>query len=230
MAKFELKERVRKLRREGFPINQIKNEMKLSKSTVSNWCRDIILTEAQYKKIKKEHIFKTQKGRLLGAEMNKNKRLEAIKDAEKFGKKFIRKISKRELLLIATALYWSEGSKSEYTFGFVFVNSDPEIIFIMKLFLINILHVPKEDIVCSIQINRIHEKRIGDVLSFWKKLLNLQDSQFRKPYYVNTKVNKVYQNYENYYGICRLMVRRSTNLKYKILGLIKAMKNDIMSA
>lgn len=36
MAKFELKERVRKLRREGFPINQIKNEMKLSKSTVSN--------------------------------------------------------------------------------------------------------------------------------------------------------------------------------------------------
>lgn len=162
--------------------------------------------------------------------MNKNKRLKAIKEAEIFGNKFIKKISKRELLLIATALYWSEGLKSDYTFGFVFVNSDPEMIFIMKLFLINILNVPKEDIVCSIQINRIHEKRIGIVLSFWKKLLNLRDSQFRKPYYVSTKVNKVYQNYENYYGICRLMVRRSTNLKYKILGLIKAMKNDIMSA
>ena len=194
MAKYELKEKVRKLRREGFPINKIKDELGLSKSTVSYWCRDIILSEAQYQKIKKEHIFKTQKGRLVGAEMNKNKRLNAIKDANVFGKKLIKKISKRELLLIATALYWSEGSKSERTSGFIFVNSDPEMILVMKLFLIYILKIPEQDIVCSIQINRIHEKRINAVLSFWKKLLDLQDNQFRKPYYVNTQNSKVYKN------------------------------------
>lgn len=228
MAKYELKEKARELRRGGFPINKIKEELKLSKSTVSAWCRDIVLTEEQYKKIKKEHILKTQKGRLLGAEMNKNKRLSAIKSAEVFGESLIKKISKRELLLIATALYWSEGSKSERTSGFIFVNSDPEMILLMKLFLVNILNIPKQDIVCSIQINRIHEKRIKIVLNFWKKLLNLPDSQFRKPYYVNTKVNKVYQNYENYYGICRLIMKRGMNLKYKMLGLIKAMKNDIL--
>ena len=228
MSKYELKEKARELRKSGFPINQIKDELKLSKSTVSFWCRDIVLTKEQYKKIKKEHIFKTQKGRLIGAQMNKNKRLNAIKEADILGKKLIKKISKRELLLIATALYWSEGSKSERTSGFIFVNSDPEMILLMKLFLVNILNIPKKDIVCSIQINRIHEKRIKIVLNFWKKLLNLPDNQFRKPYYVNTKVSKIYQNYENYYGICRLLVRKGMNLKYRMLGLIKAVKGDVL--
>ncbi|OIO29902.1 hypothetical protein COX93_02555 [Candidatus Nomurabacteria bacterium CG_4_10_14_0_2_um_filter_30_12] len=228
MSKYELKGEAQKLRREGYPINEIKKKLGLSKSTVSLWCRDIILTEEQYKKIKKEHIFKTQKGRLIGAQMNKNKRINAIKDANILGRKLIRKISKRELLLIAIALYWSEGSKSDRTSGFIFINSDPEMILVMKLFLINVLHIPLEEIVCSIQINRIHEERIDKVLNFWKKLLQLQNSQFRKPYYVNTKVNKVYDNYENYYGICRLAVRKGMNLKYRMLGLIKAIKEDIL--
>jgi orotate phosphoribosyltransferase-like protein len=34
MAKYELKEKAQKLRKEGFPINQIKDKLKLSKSTV----------------------------------------------------------------------------------------------------------------------------------------------------------------------------------------------------
>lgn len=228
MSKYELKIEAQKLRKEGFPINEIKDKLGLSKSTVSFWCRDIILTEEQYKKIKKEHILKTQKGRLIGAQMNKNKRLNAIKEADNLGKKIIKNISKRELLLIATALYWNEGSKSDSTSGFIFVNSDPEMILIMKLFLVDVLHILSEEIICSIQINRIHEQRISMVLSFWKKLLNLQNSQLRKPYYINTKVKKIYDNYENYYGVCRLIVRRGKNLKYRMLGLIKAIKEDIL--
>ena len=230
MSKYQLKIEAQRLRREGLPINEIKNKLGLSKSTVSVWCRDIILNEEQHRQIKKDHIAKTKKGRLIGAQMNKNKRLCAIVDAEVFGKKLVKKISKREVLLIATALYWSEGSKSDRTSGFVFVNSDPEMILVMKLFLIEVLHIPHEEIICSIQINRIHEERIEIVLNFWKKLLNLPDSQLRKPYYIDTKVSKVYANYSNYYGTCRLIVKRGMNLKYKMLGLIKALKEDILSA
>ena len=165
----------------------------------------------------------------MGAESNRKKKRDAISDANDWGKQHIKKISKRELLLVAAALYWSEGSKSDSTSGFIFVNSDPEMVLVIKLFLVNVLNIPIKEMVCSIQINRIHEKRINTVLSFWKKLLNLQNSQFRRPYYVNTKVSKVYDNYENYYGVCRLVVRKGKNLKYKMLGLIKAMKYDILS-
>lgn len=103
------------------------------------------------------------------------------------------------------------------------------MILIMKEFLLNVIKISKEDLVCSIQINRIHESRIGVVLNFWQKLLELPKSQFREPYYINSRVNKIYENYDNYYGVCRLIVRRSMSLKYKMLGLIKVMKNKTLS-
>lgn len=228
MAKYNKRIKARLMREGGTSIIVIARQLGVSKSSVSAWCRDVILTEKQFEKLRKNKGISLTTGQRMGAEANKNKRLDAIKKTEIFGKNLIKKISKRELLLIATALYWSEGSKSEHTSGFIFVNSDPDMILLMKLFLVNILNISEQDIVCSIQINRIHEKRIKIVLNFWKKLLNLPDNQFRKPYYVNTKSSKVYQNYENYYGICRLIVKRSMNLKYKMLGLIKALKNDIL--
>ena len=215
------------MRKDGISIVTIAKELGVSKSATSLWCRDILLTSEQIEKLKKQKG--SAMGRWMGAESNRRKKLNAINIANDWGKKHIKKISKRELLLIATALYWSEGSKSDSTSGFIFVNSDPEMIIVMKLFLVNVLQIPSKEIVCSIQINRIHEKRINMVLNFWKKLLHLRNSQFRKPYYVNTKVSKVYDNYENYYGICRLIVRKGKNIKYRMLGLIKALKGDILS-
>ena len=229
MSKYDKRVKAQVMRKEGVSIIVIAQELGVSKSSVSEWCRDITLTEEQFEKLRKNKGVSLTKGQRMGAETNKKKRLDAIKDAEIRGQELIKKISKRELLLIATALYWSEGSKSDRTSGFIFVNSDPEMVLVMKYFLVNVLNISVEDIVCSIQINRVHEKRITRVLNFWEKLLDLPNNQFRKPYYVNTKISKVYDNYENYYGICILVVRRGKNLKYRMLGLIKALKGDILS-
>jgi hypothetical protein len=167
---------------------------------------------------------------MMGATVNKEKKQNAIRVAHVFGKKLINKVSKKELILIVTALYWAEGSKSESTSRFMFINSDPEMILIVKKFLIFCMDISPKDIFCSIQINRIHEKRIGLVLNFWKNLLGLPDEQIKKPYFINTKVSKVYENYNDYFGVCRLIVSKSTHLKYGMLGLIDALKNNILSA
>lgn len=230
MSKYNERIKARELRKNGVSIVIIASILGVTKSSVSAWCRDIILTQEQNLKLEKNKGVSVTTGQRMGAEANKNMRLSAIRNAESYGQQMIKKVSTRELLLIATALYWSEGSKSSRTSGFMFVNSDPEMIRVMELFLIDVLGIPKRDLVCSIQINRIHENRIEKVLSFWEKLLQLPRDQFRKPYYVNTKVTKVYDNYDNYHGICRLGVRRGMNLKYRMIGLIKAMKENILSA
>ncbi len=224
MVKYVLRIKARKLRQKGKPLNEICRRLAVSKSTASLWCRDIIFSERLMSKIEQSHIVKTSKGRLLGAKMNKDKRRSAIKEADEFGVKSVGIVSKRELSLIATALYWSEGSKSEHSTSFQFVNSDPQMIVIIKKFLTDVMEIPVSDLVCSIQINKIHKKRINKVLSFWKNLLDLSNEQLRKPYFIDTKISKVYENYDNYYGICRLIVRRSSVLKYRMLGLIKALK------
>jgi len=217
------------MRGKGISIIVIAKKLGVSKSTVSLWCRDIVLTDKQNQKLEKNKGISVKTGQRMGAEANKNKKLNVVQLADTWSEKVVGKISKRELLLVATALYWSEGSKSEQSSGFRFINSDPGMILFMKKFLKEYMDIQDEDLICSIQINKVHEPRIGKVLSFWINLLHLQDKQFRKPYFITTKSQKVYENYDDYYGICKLMVRRSSGLKYKMLGLIKSLKTVHMS-
>ncbi len=230
MSKYDKRLIAHEMRRKGISISVIAKEPGVSKSTASKWCLDIPLTEEQKKNLLQNSSIGAKRGQQLGAETNKKKRSDAIKEADAWGMDTVSKISSREALLIATDLYWSEGAKSDSTSRFVFANSDPEMILLMKNILIRVMGIQKNDIVCTIQINRIHEPRIETVLNFWKKLLKLEDSQLRKPYYVNTKLSKIYENHDNYYGVCRLIVRKSKPLKYKILGLIKGVRRGIMSA
>jgi len=230
MSKFEEKLRAREMRRKGLSLLAISRKLSVTKGTVSIWCNDITLTKTQVDKlINNRNKFLTT-GQMMGAAVNKRKKQEVLKNADEFGKKLIGKISKRELMLIATALYWAEGSKTDSTSRFMFINSDPDMVLLVKKFLITVVDVSPDDIVCSIQINKIHEERIDVVLNFWKNLLRLQKEQMRKPYFVDTKTKKVYENYDSYFGVCRLIVSKSSQLKYKMRGLIKALKGSLLSA
>jgi orotate phosphoribosyltransferase-like protein len=67
MAKFELKAKVQALRKQGMSLKQIMREVDISKSTASLWCREIVLTEAQRRVLKKKMIEGGHAGRLKGA-------------------------------------------------------------------------------------------------------------------------------------------------------------------
>ena len=83
------------------------------------------------------------------------------------------------------------------------------------------MKIKPEEIMPRISINEIHHPRISTVLKFWAELLSLPIAQFGNPWYIHAKVNKVYENYDSYYGILRLGIRNGTMLKYKMLSLIE---------
>lgn len=126
--------------------------------------------------------------------------------------------------------YWCEGSKTDNTSSFVFVNSDPQMVLVVKKFLLSVWEIPLEDITFRIQINLIHKNRINRVLNFWRNLLKLREDQIKLPYFIKTKVRKVYENHDDYYGVCRLIIKRSGFLKYRMNGLIRALKSIILPA
>lgn len=229
MSKAILKIEAIKLRKKGLPLGDISKKLKISKSTASLWCRDIKMSDDLINKIKINHYLKTNKGRLIGARMNKEKKLRSIHRANNWGTRIVNKINRKEAIMILTALYWSEGSKTDNSTGFQLINSDPYMILLVKNILTKYFKINQSDFVCSIQINEIHRPRIKIVLNFWENLLELSDRQIRKPYFIKTKNHKIYENYDNYYGICKLIVKKSTNLKYIMLGLIKALKDSNMS-
>ncbi len=226
MSKYDLRIKARKMRRRGESIVVISRFLKASKSSVSLWCRDIILTPVQFEKLRLNKGVSVTTGQRMGAEANKRKKLIVIESSKEWARKVIKKVSKRDLALIASALYWCEGSKADSTSTFIFVNSDSQMVLFMKNFLVSVMSVPEEDIVCAIQINKIHKKRIDKVLIFWRNLLNLSSSQIRKPYFINTKIRKIYDNYDTYFGVCRLFVRKGKHIKYKMLGLIESLKRE----
>lgn len=127
--------------------------------------------------------------------------------------------------MIGVALYWAEGSKTDSTYGFNFINTDPDMIKLMCVWLCNIAGIDKKDIKACVCINSTHKYRINDVLKFWSSLLKLPLSQFSDTYFSKVKRKNTYQNHENYYGLLRLRVVKSANLRYKIQGLIGIIKD-----
>ncbi|MDD5318649.1 MAG: helix-turn-helix domain containing protein [Candidatus Pacebacteria bacterium] len=214
-----------KLRKKGYSIKDIAVRLKVSKSSASVWCSDIMLTSAQRSFLAKKAHNAGLKGRMMGAQANKNKKIENIKKYEKIGGKYIGKISKRERTLIAVALYWAEGSKKDGPFSCV--NSDPWMIKIIYRWLREDLDVQKKDFVIRVAINLSHKVRIGDVLKFWSNLLDLPREFFKPTSFIKTTQKKVYQNHNTYYGTLILRVRKSTNLKYRMLGLIEGIKTNL---
>jgi hypothetical protein len=214
-----------KLRRSGIAINIIAKRLKVSKSSVSIWCRDIVLSEQQREKLRQSQIAAGGRGRMIGAEMNRQKRLGQILHYEEEGKRVIGKLSERDKFMIGLGLYWGEGVRA-FNSTTAIVNSDPSITLFGLQWFIDILGVRKEDIRPYIYISGAHKFRASEIVGFWSKLLNIPKHQFPALIFIKSRSKKVYENHNSYYGVIALRVRRGTSLKYKILGLIKACKED----
>jgi hypothetical protein len=218
MARFEEKLIARNIRRRGKSIKDIAKELNIGKSTISIWCRDIKLSAKQIENVYKNGLKKSLLGGLIGAEVNHQKKLKEIDTRYKEASRIVGKLSVRDLLIAGICLYWAEGSKTKGRF--IFVNSDPVMIKVIFIFLTKILKIDKNLIKPTIQINLIHQPRIKKVMKFWSRFLDIPLDKFGKSYFIKTAHKKVYENYNNYYGIVRLQVLKGSSLQYKMLGFI----------
>ena len=218
MAKSSEKLVARNLRKEGKSLGEIAKKLSVSKSIVSLWCRDIILTPQQLEVLLKQKG--SAMGRWIGAETNRKKKRECIEKNKKEAFTMLKKISDRDLLIAGLCLFWGEGSKTGSRF--IFINSDPIMLKIMKSFLIDILKIDKNQIRATIQINSVHKSRIKEITSFWSKYLKIPLEHFGNPYYIYVTPKKIYENFDVYKGVLRLRVLQGSNLQYKMLGLLEA--------
>jgi predicted transcriptional regulator len=226
MAKTKEKNVATSLRRKGMSIKDISKTLHVSRSSVSVWCSNILLTKKQEESLREKMISAGHKGRLLGAEKQKKKREEIIQKYKEEGLKNIQDIDSRDLLMIGIGLYLGEGNKTGNKFQFT--NSNPDIICIMLLWLTKIFKIKKSHIVLNVLINGIHVKRELRVRRFWSQITNIPEKQFNKTIFIKSKNKKMYENFSNHFGTLVIRVRKSSLLQYKILGLCHAsIKNTI---
>jgi len=222
MSKVVEKTQARILRKKGLSINKIAVLLNVSKGSVSIWCEDISLSPKQLVNLKVSKIKGGNVGRLKGAYINKQKRLNAIEKHNSFGKAEIGKLSNRDLMLLGVGLYWGEGSKGDRGSPTIMVNSDPNVILMAMRWFQEILGVENKEFRPYIYISEIHKSRENKIMNYWIRTLKIPKKQFLHIIFLKGRPKKKYENYNSYYGILALRVRRSSDLKYRILGLIAA--------
>jgi len=166
-------------------------------------------------------------GRMLGALMNKKKKEERVNYHLEEGKNQIASLTRREFLIAGLALYWAEGTKKRGNLAFT--NSDPEMIMFAKKWLEEEIGVDAKDFRPRIYINAIHEVRLPIVADYWSKKLGIPEDQFAKSVLLIRPPRKTYESYDNYFGVLSFEVRKGTDRKYKVLGLIEALKSAKVS-
>lgn len=221
MAKFKEKFIARKLRKEGRSIGDIAKLVNASKSSVSIWCSDIFLSEIQRSNLYQVDICAARRGSVVANENRKRERLIRLNFYKLIGIKKIGELSERELFLIGAALYWAEGGKNQRKV--VFINSDPKMILLWVVWVIECLKITKERLVCRVEINEKCRKYLNKIENYWSNLTGIPITQFRKASLKHSRGNKVYKNNISYRGSLQLTVKRGTNLNYEILGYIEGL-------
>lgn len=223
MAKLQVKVKAIGLRRSGLSCIEIAEQLNISKETVSIWCRDIQLSSEEVELFIAKRRDARNRGRLMGANTNRELREQRVREAEQWAKGIIgNSLSERDVLLTGIGLYWGEGAKGR---KLTFTNSSPDILFFIKKWFELVLAVPPEDFLVRVYINEAHRERYATVKSFWMERLSLPGEQFYEPTFLKTRLRKVYENHETYYGVVALRIRKSTALQNKILGLVRAVNN-----
>ena len=218
------KETAKILRKGGMSLGDISEKLHITKSTLSFWCKDIILKESAILKIKTKGKIKSIQGLLRYSEFKRKERMERNILQKQEGVTGLGTLSSRDILMIGIGLYWGEGYKYENG-EFGFTNSNPYMIrFYFKW--LKIWNVEKDSLIFRLTLNEFFRKEEKNILAFWINFLKIKKEQFSKTTYIKTNLKKAsLENIEKYKGILRVKVRKGTLLRNKILGAIEYISN-----
>lgn len=218
MAKSLLHNQALSLRRTGKSLDQIANELKISKDTASRWTRDVILSVKQLEKLQKRSLLGAERGRLTANLNRRNNRINRINNEKSDGIEYLKFLTKRELLVAGLAFYSGEGVKARREVRFC--NSDPKIILFMLRWLKECFNIKVNDLHCAVGINIVHKKRESEVINYWSKITTIPIINFRNTSFKKVVSRKTYENFNDHYGTLDVRVLKSVKYFDRIMGLI----------
>ncbi|OGI86394.1 hypothetical protein A3A05_01850 [Candidatus Nomurabacteria bacterium RIFCSPLOWO2_01_FULL_41_12] len=218
------KEVAQKMRENGMSLGDISRKLNITKSTLSFWCKDIVLSDSAISKIKTKGNMKSIKGLLRYTESKRKDRLKRYALQRQEGIKILGTLSERDMLMAGLGLYWGEGYKYENG-ELGFTNSNPHMIrFYFKW--LRLWSVEKNSLIFRLTLNEFFRKEEEKIKIFWTNFLDIKKEQFSKTTYIQTNLKKAsMKNIEKYKGILRVKVRKGTALRNKILGAIEHISN-----
>lgn len=224
MAKPIQRRQARILRKRGFGVKTIAHKINVSSSTVSQWCKDIELTPDQIASLEKRQRDPYYGRRLLYVKIQQKIRQEKILHLLQEGINEVGKLTTRELFITGIGLYWAEGFKKDNQVGFA--NLDPAMAKFHIDWLQKCCHIRKDRLKIRVGINESYKSKAEEIESYWSHELSIPKTQFQKPFFQKVQWKKQYDHPEDYHGVIRIRVSKSTDLLRKIHGWIEGLKQQ----
>ena len=209
-------EEAKKLRSNGASVKAIARQVGVSRSSVSRWVRDILLTEEQRARLRPCGV--------AGGESNRKKFAEKRLAYRQEGS--IKAKENNLLHVMGCMLYWSEGDHTNNPNAMRFSNSDPAMVRLFVSFLKSQMCVFDDEI--SVYINCYTDKHdVESIESYWLKELELPSSCLRKTTADHRPAcTKIRRNGILEWGTCRLVVN-DVRIIQRIYGAIQQYSGSV---
>ncbi|MFA6386005.1 MAG: hypothetical protein WCW29_04660 [Candidatus Paceibacterota bacterium] len=209
-----LKEQAISLRLTGQSYREISTGLKVSKSTLSGWLKNIEITSVQKHKLHQRWIVGLAKARSKAGERNKQARLNRIQEGKIAAKKLLESmpLNAAELELFLAGLYLGEGFKIKNRFGLG--NANPAIVLLFVTILRKLYPIKEERLRAAI-FGRADQDS-DKLISYWSNILNIPTNQFHKTQLDQRTKSKT--THTNYFGVCAVSYNDSS-LQRRILAI-----------
>jgi hypothetical protein len=199
-----LKPQAIQLRKKGKTFSEIQNIIgPIPKSTLSNWLKDVSLTDNQHKRIHNLMKENGTLGRYIGAQRNHELRVNRLANIANIAKDEYRIFINEPMFLAGLILYLAEGSKKSEQFQFM--NSDPKLMKYMILWVTKYGDKNFKTLRFRLYIHKLYKNENCE--NFWIRDLKADSKQFLKTIYKTT--NRAYKKNPQYKGCLRLEVSGS---------------------
>ena len=201
MVRPKLKEKVIELRKRGKTYSEIKNNLRkiIPESTLSYWCKGVLLPPEYYRKIKILNEINREKGRKIALEINKRKRDDFLKEVRQEAITILRKLNRKSLKIALAMLYLGEGAKWKSHSGLLLGSSDPEVILLYISLLEKCYHIRPNQLKCRISYRA--DQNIRKLERYWSSVTGIPLKNFYKtkpdPRTKGKRTRKV-----DYKGVC----------------------------
>jgi hypothetical protein len=222
-----------KLRIQGFSYSEINSTLGVSKSTLSSWFKDLVLSDAALKRLQARVTMGVENGLL---RHNKLQTVKAVKRASlhrEAGAREITELTEKELILVGTALYWAEGfkrlktrdGKERTAHPIRLVNADPDMIKLFIRFLQKSLGVESSEIFLTMRLyDHINKER---AFKYWMDVTGLPGDNFRKVTWAVSGASKGIRPFNRLpWGTLEIEVCRTEKFHH-LMGWIDGMKKGL---
>lgn len=215
LSPWERAELGRAIRRLGWSYAEIMAVIPVPKSTLSSWCREVTLTEAQKTAI----LSRTGSRRGIPRDTQRRRR-EETERIQSAGFNEVPGLITDPLWLAGTVMYWAEGAKSKRWLALA--NSDPRAsLLFINWVRANLMSDP--EFVFHLHLHAGNSEK--EARAFWERKLRLEN-----PYYYRTYFKPPGTGHRKNHlprGVLRVGVRRSTDAWYRVMGWIDGLSHHL---